>query len=122
MKTVRNQTKSKTPADKFEMRFQVKETPELLSLVRKSPEINIEIELNRGWLTDKDGFEYGETNFVVPESFARANYKDCPGYRGEDFDDFLNIYEPETDGQFLYELAKKTDNIIEDLGEVAYEN
>lgn len=81
-----------------------------------------EIELNRCWLYGSDDDEpIGETNFVVSELFVKENYKNCPNAEENDsYDEFLETYVPEEDGQFLYELAKEKNHIIEDIGENYY--
>lgn len=81
------------------------------------PHKPIEITLNREWLHNEEGEEIGEVLFVVPESFVYENYKSCPTNNDcEDLDSFFEIYEPETDGLFLYNLAKEQGVIVEDLG------
>ena len=63
----------------------------------------------------------GETNFVVSEAFLLSHWKECPICgQEENVEDFLEAYVPEDDGQYLYDLAKKSQNLIEDIGENLY--
>lgn len=81
-----------------------------------------EVELNRKWLYEnKDDDPIGETNFVVTELFVKQHYKNCPSVNEDDtYENFLEEYEPETDGEYLYKLAKKTKCLIQDIGKVYY--
>ena len=53
----------------------------------------------------------GETNFVIPEAFLLSHWKECPICGQE-----------EDDGQYLYDLAKKSGNLIEDIGKNLYKS
>lgn len=81
--------------------------------------IECQYELNRAWIHDEEEDEIiGETNFVVPADwlekvFKKHFSKDYPSYSLEEF---LDVYEPETDGEFIYQEAIKDDALIEDLG------
>lgn len=80
-----------------------------------------EYKLNRKWITDNIGENIGETNFVITEEFLLEHGKECPNYDDEEnIENFLETYVPEEDGQYLYNLAKNTGSLIEDIGEVFY--
>lgn len=79
--------------------------------------MSMEYELNRKWLYNKDGDLIGEQNFVVSmcdvNDFINNNYIATGEY--ENIDDFLNCYEPEVDGQKIYDFLKEKDLIIEEF-------
>ena len=91
-----------------------------------SIKFEFEYELNRKWITDEEtGEEIGETNFVVPGDwlyrlFNKYYASDC--LSAWSFEDFLAVYEPETDGEFVYRQAIKDGVLIEDIGVVLYSN
>ena len=77
----------------------------------------LQLELNRAWIYDENEEEsIGERNFVVPMQWLMHNInKICPRacvYTNEDFDDFLNWYCPEEDGQAIYEAAVRMGVLI----------
>ena len=83
------------------------------------------IELNRAWILDEDGEAVGETNFVVTIKwlntvFERLNNTSKFVCKYNDLEDFLEVYEPETDGELMYQEAIKDNALIEDLGIVMY--
>lgn len=88
--------------------------------------IEFEHELNRGWIIDEETEEtIGETNFVVPtkwlkESFNELNNENKFICKYDDFEDFIETYEPETDGELLYQKAVADGVLKEDLGVVMY--
>lgn len=89
--------------------------------------INMEIELNRGWILDEDEEEIGETNFVVSldylkELWSREEVRKELGssYEEDDFSSFLDWYDPDVEGQIIYDIAKKEGKIVEDIGVVMY--
>jgi hypothetical protein len=87
--------------------------------------INFEHELNRAWIYDEDGETIGETNFVVPtkwlvETFDKLNNENKFICKYDDFEDFEETYEPETDGELIYQKAIADDVLKEDLGVVMY--
>lgn len=89
----------------------------IMATVRK------EYELNRGWITDSDGETIGETNFVISANFLLSHWKECPNYNAEDdIEEFLATYVPEEDGQYLYEQAKATGNLVQDIGITEIDN
>lgn len=86
----------------------------------------LEYELNREWVYDDKGEIIGETNFVVPaywlqEIFNQLNNANKFTCQYEDFEDFIDSYEPETDGELIYQEAIKDNVLKEDLGVVMYE-
>lgn len=87
--------------------------------------IEFEYELNREWIYDEDEEIIGETNFVVPtkwlvEAFNELNNEDKFICKYDDFEDFIETYEPETDGELLYQKAVADRVLKEDLGVVMY--
>lgn len=87
--------------------------------------IEFEYELNRNWIYDNDEETIGETNFVVPtdwlkEVFNELNAKGKFICQYSDFNDFIEIYEPETDGELIYQKAITDGVLREDLGVVMY--
>lgn len=74
-------------------------------------QIAIEYTLNRGWIHDEVyGDEVGEKNFTVPGPWLidtiERHWKDISP------EDFLDAYEPEVEGEFIYRLAQRADVII----------
>ena len=88
--------------------------------------MEIEYELNRAWIIDEDEDDaIGETNFVVPaewfvNTFNKLNNEGKFVYKYEDFEDFVDTYEPETDGELIYQKAIEDGVLKEDLGVVMY--
>ena len=73
-----------------------------------------EIELNRKWLyEDEDDFPIGEQNFVVPAEYFYS-LMEMFGMDDADASDFLDWYDPETDGELIYEFALRDGAIIEE--------
>lgn len=74
-------------------------------------QIAIEYTLNRGWIHDEVyEEEVGEKNFTVPGPWLidtiERHWKDIKP------DDFLDVYEPEVEGEFIYRLAQRDGVII----------
>ena len=87
--------------------------------------IEFEHELNRKWIYDNKEEIIGETNFVVPthwlkEVFNELNNEKKFVCKYDDFEDFENLYEPETDGELIYQKAIVDNVLVEDLGIVLY--
>lgn len=82
--------------------------------------VEFEYELNREWIYDEDGEAIGEVNFVVPADWLRKLYDRRYVNEYNSFDDFINCYEPEVDGEFIYQEAIKDKALKEDLGIVMY--
>ena len=83
--------------------------------------ITFEHELNRAWILDEDDEPIGETNFVVPTKWLVELYNDKYANDYDSFDEFIDVYEPETEGEFIYQAAIKDGVLIEDLGVVMYD-
>lgn len=83
--------------------------------------VNFEHELNRKWIIDKETNEpIGETNFVVPTKWLNELYNKKYANEYNSLDDFTDVYEPETDGELIYQEAIKDGVLVEDLGVVMY--
>lgn len=82
--------------------------------------INFEYELNREWIYDEEEEIIGETNFVVSADWLRELYNKKFADEHNSFEDFIDWYEPEVDGEFIYQNAIKDGVLIEDLGIVMY--
>lgn len=87
--------------------------------------MNVEYELNRKWIYDKEEETIGETNFVVSakwllEAFDSLNNDNKFICKYEDLEDFLDTYELETDGELIYQKAIADGSLKEDLGVVMY--
>ena len=82
--------------------------------------IDFEYELNREWIYDDDGEIVGETNFVVSAVWLRNLYDKRYADRYNSFHDFMDCYEPEVDGETIYQEAIKDKVLKEDLGVVMY--
>lgn len=72
-----------------------------------------EIELNRKWLYDDDEDVIGEQNFVVSAEYFYG-LMEMFGMDDIDASNFLDWYDPETDGELIYEFAVRDDTIIEE--------
>ena len=83
--------------------------------------ITFEYELNRAWIIDKETEEIiGETNFVVPAKWLNELYDKKYANEYDSIDEFTDLYEPETDGEFVYQEAIKDGVLVEDFGVVMY--
>lgn len=83
--------------------------------------IEIEYELNRAWIYGENEDDIiGETNFIVPEKWLVKLYNDRFKDKYNSFDDFVNWYEPEIEGELIYRMAVYDDVLKEDLGIVMY--
>ncbi len=82
--------------------------------------IKVEYELNRAWILDEEEEPIGETNFVVPGKWLAKLYSDKYANEYNSLNEFLEVYEPEVDGEFIYQEAIKDGVLIEDLGVVMY--
>lgn len=92
-------------------------------LIEESIKVEVQYELNRAWIYDDNDETIGETNFVVPGNwlinFFNDNRKDKYWFI-KDFEEFLDMYEPEEDGELIYQAAMKDEVLIEDIGVVIY--
>lgn len=83
--------------------------------------INVEFELNREWIIDEETEEeIGETNFVVPAKWMKELFDKTYADEYDSLDEFIDVYEPEVDGEFIYQQAIKDGVLVEDLGVVMY--
>lgn len=89
--------------------------------------MEVEYELNRAWIhgEEDDDDVIGETNFVVPAEwlfriFDKLNNENKFVCKYDDFEDFEETYEPETDGELIYLCAVKDGVLKEDIGVVLY--
>lgn len=80
-----------------------------------------EYELNRGWIFDEDEDTIGETNFIVSAEWLEKLYNKKYANKYSSLDDFLDVYEPEEEGEFIYQEAIKDGTLKEDLGVVMYD-
>lgn len=84
--------------------------------------VKFEYELNREWIYDDEVEPIGETNFVVPAGWLTELFNKEYADRYDSLDEFLDVYEPEVDGEFIYQKAIEDKVIIEDFGVVMYED
>lgn len=74
-----------------------------------------EFELNRKWILDEEtGEPIGETNFIVPGDWLEDLFSEKFASSYSDFDTFLEEYEPETDGELIYQRALKDGVLVND--------
>lgn len=79
----------------------------------------VEYELNRAWIYDDEHDDtIGETLFVVLEDWLLDTYNKHFKNQYDTFENFLDCYEPETDGEFIYQKAVQDGVLQEDLGVV----
>lgn len=83
-------------------------------------EIKVEIELNRAWIYDNVGEVIGETNFVVDGKWLRDLFDKYYWNEYSDFEEFLEVYEPEIEGEFIYQKAIENKALIEDSNVFIY--
>lgn len=82
--------------------------------------VKAELELNRAWIYEEGNDEpIGEKNFVIPADYYSSIFPDLFPVAFERaifmFEDFLDIYEPETDGEKIYQQALKDGKIIKEF-------
>lgn len=82
--------------------------------------IKVEYELNRAWILDDEEEPIGETNFVVGGNWLKNLFDKHFAGEYKSLNEFLEVYEPEVDGEFIYQDAIKDGALIEDLGVVMY--
>lgn len=75
-----------------------------------------ELELNRTWIygNGPDEEPTGEKNFVIPEDYFVSIFDRLFPHEN-DISFFLEVYEPETDGEKIYQQAKRDGKIIEEF-------
>ena len=74
-----------------------------------------ELELNHGWMygIDDDDFPLGEKNFVIPAEYFYS-LMEMFGMDDAEASDFLDWYDPDVDGRFIYEFAVRDGAIVEE--------
>lgn len=89
--------------------------------------MDFEYELNRKWIygKNKDEDAIGETNFVVSADWLIGKFEELNKENKftcdyTDFEEFVGSYEPEIDGELIYQAAVKENVLIEDIGIVMY--
>lgn len=79
---------------------------------------NVEYELIKDRVYDDEIEIVAEYTYVVPAEWLRNLYKEhlikMFHLEETDFDDFLDIYDPEIEGTAIYHLAKSQGKIIEE--------
>lgn len=75
----------------------------------------IEFELNNKWITNDENNIIGEANFVVADKFLIDLYFIYFKDRFTCLKDLIDLYIPEIEGEFIYQVAKITNNLISDL-------
>ena len=78
--------------------------------------IEVQYELNRAWIygNGPDEDPTGEKNFVVSKEYLLQVFP-VLFPNEQDIDLFLEVYEPETDGEKLYQQALLDGQIIEEF-------
>lgn len=89
--------------------------------------MNTEVAMNRLWLYDENGEIVGEVNFAISSEFAKKAYDayfdkqyftDTDGNTVKVFksyEEFINVYTPEKEGNDMYLIALENDAIIEEF-------
>ena len=75
-------------------------------------DIEFQYELNRGYIYE-DNEEIGEMNFVISADYLDRIFLEL--FPCEDFDEFIDWYEPETDGEKIYQKALADGEIIDEF-------
>ncbi len=79
-----------------------------------------EIELNRAWIYDENREVIGETNFAIREEYLQRIFEEMFQDEYDTLSFFLDIYEPEDEGERIYQRAIADGELIQDLGECIY--
>ena len=82
--------------------------------------VKFEYELNRAWINDENDEAIGETNFVVPAKWLKELFDKEFANNYSSLNDFLDVYEPEVDGELIYQKAIVDGVLVEDFGVVMY--
>ena len=83
-------------------------------------------ELNRAWIYNKsDNSRIGATIFVMSTENAKQAFEKLKAQNKlsivyENFHTFLEMYNPEKDGEEMYQYAKENNLLTDDIGEVIY--
>ena len=88
--------------------------------------MNTEVVMNRLWLYDENGEIAGQVNFAISSEFAKKAYDayfdkqyftDIDGNTVKVFksyEEFINVYTPEKEGNDMYLIALENDAVIEE--------
>lgn len=76
--------------------------------------IKVEYILNRGWVYNKNHDVIGEQNFIVPGKWLRDLYERKYIDKYESFENLLDTYDPDTDGEAIYRTAFSDRVLIKD--------
>lgn len=77
--------------------------------------IVFQTQLNRAWIYDKNDDEIiGETNFVIRTEYLNKIFKELFSDDYKDLNSFLDVYEPEIEGELIYQRAWADGEIIEE--------
>lgn len=76
----------------------------------------VEYILNRKWIVDDDDEVIGEVNFIVPGEWLENLFNKVFANEYSSLGNFLKVYTPEIDGEFIYQKAVEDGVLIEDLG------
>lgn len=77
--------------------------------------IEFQLELNRAWIySDSADDPVGEKNFVITTKYFLSIFPKLFPLEN-DINRFLDIYEPETDGEKIYQQAVRDGQIIEEF-------
>lgn len=77
--------------------------------------IEFQLELNRAWIyNDTCDDPVGERNFVISKKYFLSIFPKLFPME-KDIDRFLDVYEPETDGEKIYQQAVRDGQIIEEF-------
>ena len=81
-------------------------------------EMKANYQLNRAWIFDECGccaVPIGETNFVISAEYLFSILPELFELGAEDFEDFLDCYEPEFHGEMIYQQAVQDGQIIDEF-------
>ena len=77
--------------------------------------IEVQFELNRAWIyNDTCDDPVGEKNFVISKKYFLSIFPKLFPLE-KDIDRFLDVYEPETDGEKIYQQAVRDGQIIDEF-------
>ena len=77
--------------------------------------IDFQLVLNRAWIySDSAEDPVGEKNFVISKKYFLSIFPKLFPME-KDIDRFLDVYEPETDGEKIYQQAVRDGQIIEEF-------
>lgn len=75
-----------------------------------------EIMLNRQWIHKSGEDEaFAELNFVIDFEYFKRTYHELFGVEQSDIENFLDGYEPEVDGEKIYQRAKIDNAVVNEL-------